>query len=69
MQDSENKNSIGHFAALAGLWLINILIVVSATPFFIYRALRRITTKSSKNAASQINTPEKSTRYFPCSIE
>ncbi len=69
MQYLEKSNSIGHIAALAVLWFINILIVVFAMPFLIYKTIRGLFSKSSKNPPSQIKTQEKPSRYFPCRMD
>ena len=69
MQDSEKSNSAGHFAALAGLWFINILIVIFTMPFLIYKTIRDLFIKPPKIAPSEIKTQEKSSRYFPCRID
>lgn len=69
MQDLENKNSIAHFAALAGLWFINILIVVFAMPFLLYKTIRDAFSKSAKRPPSQVKSQQKPSRYFPCRID
>lgn len=69
MQDFEKSNSIVHFAALAGLWLVNILIVIFTMPFLIYKTIRDIFTKSSKHSPSQIKPKQESSRFFPCRID
>lgn len=62
----ENRNSVGHFAVLAGLWFINILIVIFSSPFLIYKKLKETFFKKSKHPAPGIETKQKSPRYFPC---
>jgi len=63
----ENKgSSIGHFAVWAGLWSINILIVIFGSPFLIYKKLRAAFAKSGKNSQPDGEAKKNPTRYFPC---
>ncbi len=66
MQNEENKNSIVHIAVLAGLWFINILIVIFSSPFLIYKKLMEIFFKKAKNSQPQIEAEKTAAQYFPC---
>lgn len=66
MESQKKGNSIAHFAVSAGLWFINILIVIFISPFLIYKKLKETFFKKAKNPAPNIETKQKSPRYFPC---
>ena len=65
MQGLEKRNSISHFLVSAGLWFINILIVIFGSPFLIYKVLKKIFFKSAKKPHPQNESNPTSTQYFP----
>lgn len=69
MQGVEKNNSIGHFAVLAGLWFINLLIVVFGSPFLIFKKIRNIFLRTSKTPPSKTKTKSEAAQYFPCRID
>jgi hypothetical protein len=68
MQGAGKSNSFGHLAVLAGLWSINILIVIFGAPFLVYKKLRAALFKKTKNSAIAKTEPESAPEYYPCEI-
>jgi hypothetical protein len=67
MQNLKKRDSIVHLSVLAALWSVNILIVIFASPFLIYKKLRETFFKTPKSVP-QTQT-QKSRSYFPCRID
>ena len=66
MKSTEKRNSIGHLSVLAGLWFINILILIFGFPFLIYKKVKEIFFKTSHKHPPEKKS--KSSQYFPCEI-
>jgi Tfp pilus assembly protein PilO len=66
MKGVKNNGSISYSLVLAGIWLINILIVLFGFPFLIYKKIQEIYVKATKNSRQKIKTKSKAARYFPC---
>ena len=62
----EKGNSMGRFAVLAGLWFINILILIFGSPFLIFKKAQRLFSKPAKKPLPNTADQKKSTQYFPC---
>ena len=62
----EKSSSITHLSVLAGLWLVNILIVIFGSPFLIYKKIKGIFLKAVKKTPPNTAAEPKSAQYFPC---
>jgi hypothetical protein len=67
MQSEEKGNSFGHLAVLAGLWFINILILIFGLPFLIYKKVKTTLFKPAKKP--QRAEKSKSAQYLPYGID
>jgi len=66
MQKYEKNNSIGVFLVLAGLWAINILILIFGFPFLLFKKAQEIFTKSAKKPLKDSAENPNSPPYAPC---
>ncbi|HEY8561438.1 MAG TPA: hypothetical protein VIL74_13770 [Pyrinomonadaceae bacterium] len=66
MMEKEKSKAIGHFTVLAGLWFVNILIVIFGMPFIVFNKAREKFTKSAKKSLPKTAAETESTHYFPC---
>jgi hypothetical protein len=66
---NEKSSSIGHFAVLSILWIVNILIVIFGLPFLLFKKLQEIFLKTAKKSQPKITEKPKSAQYFPCRID
>lgn len=64
MEGAEKRNSFGHTAVLAGLWFINLLILIFGLPFLIFKKVQELFAQINKK--SRPETKSETARYFPC---
>jgi hypothetical protein len=65
----EKSSSIGHILVLAGLWFVNILIVIFGSPFLLFKKTQELFFKATKKSQPKSATNQKSAQYFPCRID
>ena len=65
----EKSGSIGHILVLAGLWLVNILIVIFGSPFLLFKKMQELFFKATKKSQPKSATNQNSAQYFPCRID
>ena len=61
----EKNNSIGVFGVLAGLWAINILILIFGSPFLLFKKARELFLKPAKKPPAKPAENPNSPQYFP----
>lgn len=61
----EKNNSIGLFLIFAGLWAVNILILIFGLPFLLFKKVQEIFTKSAKKPQNNSTENPNSGQYFP----
>jgi hypothetical protein len=65
MLQYEKNNSIGLFLIYAGLWAINLLILIFSMPFLLFKKMREIFAKPSKKPQNNSAENPNSANYFP----
>jgi len=66
MQNEGKRHSFGHLSILAGLWFINILILIFGLPFLIYKKVKETFFKPAKKPLPAEKS--KSAQYHPYGI-